>query len=171
LKQLAVAGLGIVLILGAVRSASRQRVWRDNDALFAQTVLDAPTSYRARMMNSFALKAQKRDAEALDELRLARLIFPEDPELLEYTAVEYGNMQRCPLAIPLYRRALELDSARILARQGLTICLMIIGDFAGARSEVVKGLARGGARDSFLRLRVMADSLEAAGLARSALRK
>lgn len=170
-KQFAVAGLALALVLGTARSALRQPVWRDNATLFAQTVVDAPTSYRARMMHSFALKAQKRDAEALDELRLARLIFPADPELMEYTAVEYGNMQRCPLAIPLYRRALELDPARILARQGLTVCLMIIGDYAGARSEVVKGLARGGARDSYLRLRFMTDSLETAARARSAPRK
>jgi Flp pilus assembly protein TadD len=158
-------------MLGVARSASRQRVWHDNHVLFAQTVLDAPTSYRAHLGYSLALKSQKRDREALDELRLARLIYPDNLNLLEYTAAEYSRMNRCPLAIPHFRRALEMDPGGARSRHGLAVCLIWLGQFREARSEIVHGLAYGGWRESFERLRTIADSLEAAKPLRSSERK
>lgn len=166
-KQLALAALAVVLVLGTVRSALRQRVWRDNDVLFAQTVLDAPTSYRAHLGHALSLKARKRDSEALDELRLARLIYPNDANLLEFSAGEYSKMSRCPLAIPLFRRALAIDPGRVLSREGLVVCLIVTGDLAAARSEIVQGFAQGGARTSFERLRTIADSVEGAARLRT----
>jgi Flp pilus assembly protein TadD len=109
-----------------------------------------------------ALKSQKRDAEALDELRLARLLYPNDARLLEYTGDEYIKMKRCPLAITLYRRALAISPERAGARAGLITCLIGIGEFREARSHIVHGLAQGGSRKAFERLRIFSDSLEAA---------
>lgn len=170
-RQLALAVLGVVLVVGTARSALRQRLWRDNDVLFAQTVIDAPTSYRAHLGYALSLKSQKRDAEALDELRLARLIYPNDANLLEFSAGEYSKMKRCPLAIPLFRRALAIDPGRVLSREGLVVCLILTRDFAGAKSEIVQGFAQGGARSSFERLRTISDSVEAAGTTNSAGRR
>ncbi len=160
-RTLAIAALGVVLVLGATWSAIRQRVWRDNDVLFAQTVLDAPASYRAHLGYALSLKSLGRDAEALDELRLARIIYPNDANLLEFSAGEYSRMNRCPLAIPLFRRALALEPGRVLSREGLVVCLIVTRDLAGAKSEIVQGLAQGGSRSSFERLRAIADSVEA----------
>jgi Flp pilus assembly protein TadD len=135
--------------------------------LFAQTVLDAPTSYRARMAYHEALKAQNRDREALDELRLARLIYPNDPRLLEYTGLEYIKMNRCGLAIPLFRRALVLSPGRAGSRGYLVGCLIQVGEFGEAKREIVRGLAQGGSRAAFERLRAFSDSMEAAKSAKS----
>jgi len=168
-NAVAVTALAVLLVLGVVRSASRQPVWRDNNVLFAQTIQDAPTSYHAHLGYAVALKTQKRDAEALDELRLARLIYPNSPKLLEYTGGEYFRMKRCPLAISPYRRALAIDPGRAESRRGLVVCLIMLGRFKEAKSEIVHGLAQGGARQEFERLRIVSDSLEAAGsLARRA---
>jgi hypothetical protein len=49
-SMLGAAALGAILVAGVARSASRTRVWRDNDTLFSQAVLDAPESYRAHYM-------------------------------------------------------------------------------------------------------------------------
>jgi len=161
-RAAAATALAVLLVLGIAHSASRQRVWRDNNVLFAQTVLDAPTSYRAHLGYALALKSQKRDAEALDELRLARLIYPDNANLLEYTGAEYSRMNRCALAIPHFRRALAIDSGRARSRHGLVVCLITLGQFREAKSEIVHGLAQGGAREAFERLRAVSDSLEAA---------
>jgi len=161
-RALMVAVLATLLIVGAARSASRQRVWQDNNVLFAQTVLDAPTSYRVRMAYHEVLKAQKRDREALDELRLARLIFPNDPRLLEYTGMEYVKMNRCGLAIPLFRRVLVQNPGRAGSRGYLVACLIQVREFRDAEREIVLGLAQGGSRATFERLRVFSDSVEAA---------
>jgi hypothetical protein len=161
-RAVAAAALVILLALGAAHSASRQRVWHDNNVLFAQTVLDAPTGYKAHLGYALALKSQKRDREALDELRLARLIYPNDPNLLEYTAVEYSMMKRCPLAIPLFRRVLVLAAGAASSRVSLIACLIDVREFKEAKSEIVRGLAQGGSRGEFERLRTIADSIEAA---------
>jgi tetratricopeptide (TPR) repeat protein len=118
-----------------------------------------------------ALKSQKRDAEALDELRLARLIYPNDARLLEYTGDEYSKMRRCPLAIPLYRRALAINPERAGSRAGLITCLIGLGEFREARSEIVHALAQGGSRKAFERLRTFSDSVEAARSVRRPDRK
>lgn len=161
-RATAATALVVLLVLGAARSASRQRVWRDNNVLFAQTILDAPTSYRAHLGYALALKSQKRDREALDELRLARLIYPNDASLLEYAGVEYSKMNRCPLAIPLFRRALVLDPGRASSRESLIVCLIMLREFEEAKSEIVQGLAQGGSREAFDRSRTVTDSIEAA---------
>ena len=160
-RAVAATALAVLLVLGAARSASRQRVWHDNNVLFAQTILDAPTSYRAHLGYALALKSQKRDREALDELRLARLIYPNDANLLEYTGLEYSKMKRCPLAIPLFRRALALDPSRAPSRASLIACLITFREFKEAKSEIVQGLAQGGAREAFELLRTVSDSIEA----------
>lgn len=170
-KAAASVALAVLLFLGVARSASRQRVWHDNDVLFAQTVLDAPTSYRAHLGYSLALKTQKRDADALDELRLAGLIYPDNANLLEYTGEEYRKMNRCSLAIPLFRRVVAADPGRARSRHGLVVCLITLGQFREARSEIVNGLAQGGARDAFERLRTVSDSLEAAAARPPTVRK
>jgi hypothetical protein len=161
-RAAAAMALAALLVLGVARSASRQRVWRDTNVLFAQTILDAPASYRAHLGYALTLKSQKRDAEALDELRLARLIYPNNANLLEYTGGEYSRMNRCPLAIPHFRRALEMDPGRARSRHGLVVCLITLGQFREAKSEIVHGLAQGGSREAFERLRTVSDSLEAA---------
>lgn len=161
-RAVAATALAILLALGAARSASRQRVWHDNNVLFAQTILDAPASYQAHLAYGLTLISEKRNREALDELRLARLIYPNDASLLEYTGVEYSRMKRCPVAIPLLRRALALEPLRAASRVSLIACLIQFREFKEAKSEIVQGLAQGGSRQAFERLRTIADSIEAA---------
>lgn len=170
-RAIAATAVAALLVLGVARSATRQRVWHDNEVLFAQTVRDAPASYRAHLGYSLVLKTQKRHAEAFDELRLAHLIYPDNVNLLEYAGGEYSRMNRCPLAIPPFRRALEIDPGRARSRHGLVACLITLGQYREAKSEIVYGLAQGGSRQAFERLRAVSDSLEAAGALRRPDRK
>jgi len=69
---------------------------------------------------------------------------PEDVEVLLYLAELYRNTSRPDAAIPLYRRAMQLDKTQVTASVGLGGILMERGDFAGAISLWQDALARNG---------------------------
>jgi hypothetical protein len=69
---------------------------------------------------------------ALPLLRQAAIDHPDDVEVLTYLAEIYRNNNRPNDAIPLYRRALELDKEQVMASVGLGGILMERSDFQGA---------------------------------------
>jgi len=160
-RRVALGAIGIVLLLGLVRSGFRQRVWRDNYTIFAQTVQDVPASYKAHVAYSAVLLQQKRRSEALDELRLANALFPADPSAIEYVADAYARVEGCPRAIPIYERILAKDPRRARSRVGLTACLIALHDHAGALKMIRQGLANGVSRSVMQQLMAMNDSAEA----------
>jgi len=160
-RQLAIGAVGIVLLLGLIRSGFRQRVWRDNYTIFAQTVEDSPASYKAHVAYSAVLLQQKRRSEALDELRLANALFPADPSAIEYVADAYARVEGCPRAIPIYAHILAKDPRRARSRVGLAACLIALHDHEGARKTIRQGLANGASRSVMQQLMAMNDSSEA----------
>jgi protein O-mannosyl-transferase len=160
-RQLAIGAVGTVLLLGLVRSGFRQRVWRDNYTIFAQTVEDSPASYKAHVAYSAVLLQQKRRSEALDELRLANALFPADPSAIEYVADAYARVEGCPRAIPIYAHILAKDPRRARSRVGLAACLIALHDHEGARKTIRQGLANGASRSVMQQLMAMNDSSEA----------
>jgi protein O-mannosyl-transferase len=142
-RQLAIGTIGIVLVLGLVRSGFRQRVWRDNNTLFAQTVEDAPASYKAHTGYAAVLIQQKRRGEALEELKLANALFPEDPAAIEYVADAYASYNGCLPAIGIYSRILAKDPGRARSRVGLVACLIALHRHEEARKAIRQGLANG----------------------------
>lgn len=160
-RRLTIGAIGIVLLLGLVRSGFRQQVWRDNYTIFAQTVRDAPASYKAHIAYSAVLLQQKRRSEALDELRLANALFPADPSAIEYVADAYARVEGCQRAIPIYVRILAKDPRRARSRVGLAACLIALHDHEGARKTIREGLANGTTRSVMQQLMAMNDSAEA----------
>jgi hypothetical protein len=160
--RLAVAGIATVLIvLGVLRSSARQRVWRDEETLFTQTVLDAPRSYRAQFFYGQLLFAQGRRAEAERHLSLAIALnpTPSDVSPLNYLATEYRDAGMCPQAMPLYRRAIENDASRPDVRYGLADCLLRTGRFDDARRLATDGVRRGDLKPLFVQLIARIDSV------------
>jgi hypothetical protein len=160
-RLLAFAGVGILLVLGLVQSALRQRVWRDNETIFAQTVEDAPASYKAHMAYAAILFEHKRRSAGLQELELANALFPADPSALEYVAEEYSRVEGCERAIGLYARVLAVDPKWDRSRVGLANCLTAMGEYAEARKTITQGLRLGNSRSSFEQLLAINDSIEA----------
>jgi hypothetical protein len=164
--HIAFGTIGVVLIaLGVVRSATRQPVWRDNDTLFAQTVVDAPRSYRAQFFYGQMLFAQGKRAEGERRLRQAIVLnpTPSDVSPLNYLATEYRDAGLCPQALPLYERALANDDARPDVRYGLAACLLTLGRVEEARHLAQDGVRRGDLRSLFLDLLARSDSLRRGG--------
>jgi Flp pilus assembly protein TadD len=141
-----------------VRSAERQKVWRDNPTFFAQLLEDAPLSYRAHWARGAYLFDAGNKQEGEKELQLAIELFPHDPQLIEDLATRYLRAGFCGPAVPRFRQALEMAPERSAARVGLVACLLRDGDHRAAAAEARAGL-RYGTDMNLVRLAQVADSL------------
>jgi hypothetical protein len=133
-----------ILVSAGVLTATRQRLWQDNDVLFARTLQEAPDSYRAHWLYANWADQQGHTAEALRGYRAAVALYQGDPKLYE----DFGQLLRrtgsCREAIPQFSRAVALDTTRIVARSRLFECRMAIGEYAAARNAVAREVAAGG---------------------------
>ncbi|MEO7822074.1 MAG: tetratricopeptide repeat protein [Gemmatimonadaceae bacterium] len=161
LPRAAVVSIAVVLLLGVVTSALRQRVWRDNITLFAQTVRDAPTSYAAHLAYGSALFQQNHQQAAFDEIRIAYRLYPRDLTVVQYMGQIYARENNCPVALTFFRRALSEDPGRTDSRLSLASCLIVSGEHAEARRAIDQGLAIGRSKDALLQLKALNDSVEA----------
>ena len=155
------ATVSVVLItLGAVRSRSRQIVWRDDATLFAQTVQDSPRSYRAQFFYGQMLFEQGKRAEGERRLRLAIALnpTPSDVSPLNYLATQYRDAGMCAQALPLYQDAIANDPARPDVRYGLAACLLATERRDEARRLAAEGSQRGDLRTLFDGLLARIDS-------------
>jgi hypothetical protein len=160
-RKMAVTAVGALLLLGVAASAFRQRVWRDDDTLFAQTVVDAPMSYKAHMAYAAMLFEQHRRKAAFEEMRLAHALFPQDLGVLQFAAEQYSTVEGCNMAVGVFARILAKDPRRAESRVGLVKCLTAMGRFGDARKTIRQGLATGESMGAFQRLLVINDSVEA----------
>lgn len=164
--QLALGALAVAVIaLGALHSSARNPVWRDNETLFTQSVIDAPDSYRAHHM--LGQMYFERGDRALGEqhLRRALELFPHDPVVAYLLAEEYRKVGWCRPAIPLYQSAFAIAPAMRKSQYGLAVCQLEALDLDAARATALSTLRWGGdlktARDILAAARVGRDSLQA----------
>jgi hypothetical protein len=136
----AAAAFALVVAAGAARSATRQRVWRDDETLFARTVEDAPFSYRAHWMRAIHLFETGRPGAGEREARIALRLHDGDPALAADLAARYKLAGRCDAAVPLFQSAVALDPARMTTRLLLVECLFAVGLFSEARDAARVGL-------------------------------
>ncbi len=129
------AGAAAVIVIFAGRSMTRSPVWRDNNTLIAQTVLDVPSSHRAHWMYATYLAENNHEREALDEMDLAvALGESDDVLLLGFAGDMFARAGRCPRALPLYRRALALGPHNVQLRANTSLCLLNIGKLSEAKA-------------------------------------
>jgi Flp pilus assembly protein TadD len=121
-----------VLAAAAVRSASRQRVWRDDPTVFTHAIADEPRSYAAHYQWARTLLAtQQRDA-GVREAERAEQLYPDDPDLAGLLGRAYAVEGRCDAAVPLLRQTVTQLPSRIYPRVRLVRCLVALGDTASA---------------------------------------
>jgi hypothetical protein len=149
-----------LVVVGAMRSRDRQRIWRDDGTLFAQMVMDAPSSYRAQYFYGQLLFSQRRRAEGERHLRVAISLnpTPSDVSVLNYLATQYRDAGMCPQALPLYEQAIANDAQRPDVRYGLAACLLKTGRIADGRRVAEEGFRRGDLKGLFAQLIAHADS-------------
>jgi protein O-mannosyl-transferase len=155
--------LAVVLMLGAVKSASRSRVWRSTDTFYSQIVEDSPLSYRAQQAYGTWLFMKGRRAEGEKHLRIAIAMFPYDAGPHVDLADSYRFAGLCAPARDLYQRVLGLGMLVDRARLGLILCLLQDGQYGEAAAQARIGASENGSQvAAFRRLLAAADSGTAA---------
>jgi protein O-mannosyl-transferase len=151
-----------LLAAGAWRSATRSTVWRNNDRLFRQAVIDSPDAYRAHyMLGAWHFENQrKREGEA--EYRRALSLFPYDPFLSYNMAEQYQRIGLCAPALPLYRWTFGLNANFPLGRGNFAWCLVNEGHYDEARSRAFETIRIGGDLEGMRRVIFITDSIRAA---------
>jgi predicted Zn-dependent protease len=142
-RRLAISAFAVIVALGLARSATRQPVWSSNASLFPQGVRDAPFSYRAHDVYAGLLfeGGNRRDGER--EARIALHLYPHDGVLYRDLANEYMRAGLCRPAVPLLKRSIAEATVQSDAHVLLARCLLAEGDTAGARKQVLRGVAAG----------------------------
>ena len=132
-QLLLVSATVVLLALGIGRSVTRNRVWRDNETLFRQGVIDAPMSYRAHyMLGTHEFEHGRHDSGEKHYWRALQL-FPHDPTVMYGLADQYRYANACPLAIPLYQRAFAIGNNLRKSGYGLATCMLEMLDMDGAK--------------------------------------
>jgi hypothetical protein len=99
----------IVLVLaGAIRSATRVPVWRDDLAVTQSILEDSPDSYRGPARMAMIYQSHRQPAQALGALREAARIYDRDPTLFIAAADAAMTLGRPRLADTLLAQADQL---------------------------------------------------------------
>ncbi len=132
----------VVTILGASRSWSRHRIWRNSMVMWSQTIVDAPQSYRAWVAFGAIAYRMISPERGIHAYQVALQLYDKSEGPILQLAEWYRIRGSCPEAIPLYRKVLALrEFAPSMA--SLTGCLVWEGDYRGAEEMALRGLKTG----------------------------
>jgi hypothetical protein len=151
-----------ILVAGCWRTITRTVVWRDNEHLFRQAVIDAPQSYRAYYMLGAWMFETGRKIEGERAYRHALKLFPYDPFMTYNLAIQYQQSGMYKPAIPLYQATFEIIPRfrEGEGRENLALAYLYTDNFVNAREQALLGMRYGGAKLSELRRIVqLSDSL------------
>jgi tetratricopeptide (TPR) repeat protein len=128
-----------LLVAGAVRSAFRELVWRDHLALWSQTVVDAPLSYRAHEAYGAILFEAGEQHQAEMQYKESLRLFQKAWTIWLNFADRLREHGRCDAALYYYGRALQLAPNHLGARASEVACLIDMGDYRKAAAEARQG--------------------------------
>lgn len=137
------AVVAAIVALGITRSVTRNEVWRSDDSLFRQSVVDAPDSYRAHYILGTYLMQKKRKREGEAHYRRALELFPHDPIVRFALAEQYREFGICRPAIDLYRSAFEIAPNMRDRQLGLAACLLQTLELDEARNVALSAISSG----------------------------
>ena len=132
----------VVTMLGASRSLSRHRIWRNSMSMWAQTIIDAPQGYRAWIAFGTLLYQSASEDRGILAYRIGLQLYDGFEGPIIQLADWYRQRNACPDAIVLYRKALALSEAQPTL-VGLAACLAWEGDYRGAQQIALRGMQTG----------------------------
>lgn len=151
--------IGVIIALG-IRSAVRERDWRDDRTLRIRNVEDAPRSWATQLSYASMLFEDGRRDSALARYSRARELAPDRERwrVRNDLAEHYFAGSEHGLAVRELRASLADAPEQELTRHYLVLGLLALGAYREAASEADSALARGGDPAVFGELRVLADS-------------
>jgi hypothetical protein len=155
----------LALAAGVLRSATRNRVWHDNERLFRQTIEDVPSSGHAHWMLAAQLVDMKKNMpEALQEMELAVMLGgANDRFMLGYAGDLFATAGKCGQGLVFYARALAVAPHDVRVRFNAARCLMIVGQPVDAKAVALGDAAPGTADPRLQKLASAADSVIRSG--------
>jgi tetratricopeptide (TPR) repeat protein len=142
-RSLAAAGVVGLATAGLARSWSRQVVWRDNDTLFQQTIVDGPRSYRAFFVYGKHLQRTGNFDRAKGMYARAAELYSLDRRVFEEWGFVLRAEGRCAEAVAVLERGVAADPRETLARSRLFECLLTLERYAQARAVAEEGVRLG----------------------------
>jgi protein O-mannosyl-transferase len=133
----AAAGVAVLLLLGAGRSALRMGAYRTPVTYLASLIHDAPDSWRTMVGAGIAATESGDKAAGERLLVLAHRTWPASPRPIQVLAFYYRLDGACGPAVPLLVQALRLRPADRFTRLPLVACLLDLGRYAEAREAAV----------------------------------
>lgn len=154
------AFVSLILILGIARSSTRAPVWKNNESLFKQTVIDVPSSARAHLRLALQLSESYGPKASIPEVLLAvALGQKDDSQLLATAGDQLARSGMCPVALKYYHPALAMQPLNIQLRVNTSLCLMNVGRVHEARSIAAGGISGNRLDTRLVRMLDLADSL------------
>ena len=143
LRWAVAGGLGLLLAVGVLRSAARQRTWQDMPSVVTQLVQDAPLNYRGWLMYGAQMRELGRGADARKAMVRAASLYQQDGGVYQELGQLVWFQGGCRSAAPLFRRSLAVDPGLTNARTSLYACLLKLGDTTEAVNLAAEGAKRG----------------------------
>ena len=138
---IAPVALGVILVVAATATVSRNTVWKDEEALWTDTVRKSPGSAVAHEHLGYAYYRKGKLDEAIAESRTALRLDPERTNARINLGAIYLAQGLHERAAIEYRSALEQGSTRLEARVGLGLALVNLGSYAEARHHLEAAIA------------------------------
>ncbi len=128
------------LAAGSAATVARNRVWRNDSVLFADTVRHSPLSAKAHYNWAYQLSQEKRVDEAREQLLEAVRIFPRHYEAWGFLGKIAWDAGKLDDAIGYYRRSTEIFPAFENGRWGLAKTLQAAGRLGEAEAAFLTGV-------------------------------
>jgi protein O-mannosyl-transferase len=150
---------GVLLALGAWRSADRQSAWEDNAAVISTMLADAPRLFRGHLLLGETYAVNNEFARAEPPLRRAVELYPG----FSVAQIDFARvlqlLGRCEEALPHFDAGLRLDPRSQVGQVNRAICLLHTRQLHAARVRALEGLAGGVSASAFRSIRWTADSM------------
>jgi protein O-mannosyl-transferase len=139
--RMAAAGAFVVLIaLGTWRSHNRTKVWKSNDTLFAQSIVDAPYVYRSHyILGAWEFQKQHKKIGEQHYLRAIQL-FDRDPYVFFGLGDQYLGFHMYRPSVTYFNKVLQIDSTFVEARARLALALTMLGRYDEAEIQARRAL-------------------------------
>ncbi|MBM3907440.1 MAG: hypothetical protein FJ363_05070 [Gemmatimonadetes bacterium] len=148
----------VALIAGVARSSARNPFWHDTDTAFATMVDEAPLNFKAHFAHGGQLFTHRKNREAELEWRLAIALMPNYHGVYMNLAHKYREAHRCDAALPLYRKALEVEPDLPIAYVSVAACQLELAQYRAARTTARVAIADGYYKRAFRYIVERADS-------------
>jgi tetratricopeptide (TPR) repeat protein len=137
--------VAILALAGVLRSAERQRVWRDETTLRIRSAEDAPRSWRTQLSYGTALFELGQRAPALEAYQRAVALAPARLawRVRNDLAQRYFATEENERAVKELRGSLELAPDIEETRHYLVLGYLTLGEYTKAGQEADSALARG----------------------------